>query len=241
MDTRKTFPPLPRVHALSSTTFESPPIENTSLTLPELFEWHLEHSPNHRLFVFLTSDGTIRTITWAQEVRAMYRGAGIIHSRLAVITSESSAEPPVVAIIAPSGTPRSASYDKIYHSHLALDAIPYYTTIVSIIRANCAAFLVSPRNSPLAVAHLINKVGASHILVSRDQAMQDLVSEALEILKTQYGSKELPTQSPMLTFEDLFPPSQTPTDCIPPPHVNRGPDARAIILHSSGKLRGAST
>ncbi|EPS94264.1 hypothetical protein FOMPIDRAFT_1055251 [Fomitopsis schrenkii] len=216
MDTRKTFPPLPRVHALSSTTFESPPIENTSLTLPELFEWHLEHSPNHRLFVFLTSDGTIRTITWAQEVRAMYRGAGIIHSRLAVITSESSAEPPVVAIIAPS------------------DAIPYYTTIVSIIRANCAAFLVSPRNSPLAVAHLINKVGASHILVSRDQAMQDLVSEALEILKTQYGSKELPTQSPMLTFEDLFPPSQTPTDCIPPPHVNRGPDARAIILHSSG-------
>lgn len=109
---------------------------------------------------------------------------------------------------------------------------------MSIIRANCAAFLVSPRNSPLAVAHLINKVGVSHILVSRDQAMQDLVNEALDILTTRYGSKQLPTQSPMLLFEDLFPPLRSADDYAPPPYVNSGPEARAIILHSSGKLHG---
>ncbi|EPS94433.1 hypothetical protein FOMPIDRAFT_1038850 [Fomitopsis schrenkii] len=214
MDTRKTFPPLPRVHALSSATFRTPPAENLSLTLPEIFDWHLEHSPNHRLFLFPLGDGTVKTITWAEEVRAMHRGAGIIHSRLG--TASVATEPPVVAIIAPS------------------DAIPYYTTIVSIIRANCAAFLVSPRNSPLAVAHLINKVGVSHILVSRDQAMQDLVNEALDILTTRYGSKQLPTQSPMLLFEDLFPPLRSADDYAPPPYVNSGPEARAIILHSSG-------
>lgn len=102
MDTRKTFPPLPRVHALSSATFRTPPAENLSLTLPEIFDWHLEHSPNHRLFLFPLGDGTVKTITWAEEVRAMHRGAGIIHSRLG--TASVATEPPVVAIIAPSGT-----------------------------------------------------------------------------------------------------------------------------------------
>ncbi|KAH9841045.1 uncharacterized protein C8Q71DRAFT_742955, partial [Rhodofomes roseus] len=62
---------------------------------------------------------------------------------------------------------------------------------MSIMRANHVAFPISPRNSPLAVARLINKAGVSHVLVGREQAMQDLVNEALAILTTRYRRSHL--------------------------------------------------
>ena len=40
----------------------------------------------------------------------------------------------------------------------------------------------------------------------------------------------------MLLFEDLFSPAESAPDYLPPPYVNRGPETRAIILHSSGKF-----
>ncbi|KAH9934352.1 uncharacterized protein B0H18DRAFT_556620 [Fomitopsis serialis] len=216
MEPRRFLPRAPQTQARSSTTFRPPPLDG-SLTLPEMFDWHLKHTPNHRLFVFAKGDGTLRTIYWPEAVRAVYTGVGIIQARLA--NTVAGDEAPIVAILAPS------------------DAIPYFTMMMSIMRANYVAFPISPRNSPLAVAHLINKAGVSHVLVGQEPAMQDLASEALGILTTRYGAQTLPILSSMPLFDELFP---SPEDggaeglVAPPAYAYKGPDALAMILHSSG-------
>ncbi|KZT66436.1 hypothetical protein DAEQUDRAFT_739999 [Daedalea quercina L-15889] len=189
MGIRQVFPPLPHTQALSSTTFRPPSLDRV-LALPEAFDWHLEHSPNHPLFAFAKSDGTLRTVNWSEAVPAMHRGARIIHDRFA--NTAAGVDAPVVAILAPS---------------------------VSIIRANYVAFPISPRNSPSAVAHLLKQVGVSHILVAREQAIQRLLSEALDILTTRHGVLDLPTKSPMLLFEDLFSPQAGTLQDVPLPPI----------------------
>ncbi|PBK97000.1 acetyl-CoA synthetase-like protein [Armillaria gallica] len=99
---------------------------------------------------------------------------------------QSATKPPVVAILSLS------------------DSITYFVTMMSLLRANYVFFPISPRNSPVAVAHLLHKVGVQHVLVGRDASMQDLANEALGILKSQYPSDTSPEQSPIPAFEDYF-------------------------------------
>lgn len=103
------------------------------------------------------------------------------------------------------------------------------------MRANFIAFPISPRNSPMAVAHLINKVGVTHVFVGREQALIDLNNNAFTILKRSYPSIPLPGQSSMPLFDDLFlPPSEhvlSPQDI---PYERTNPDSVIIIIHSSG-------
>lgn len=117
------------------------------------------------------------------------------------------------------------------------DTIPYFVTAVSVMRAHCVVFPISPRNSPTAVAHLIQKVGVKHILVGQEQAMRDLSSAALDILESQYPSTPKPNLTPMPLYEDLFlsptDPSVTLDDA---PYINRGSETLCLILHSSGTL-----
>ncbi|PCH43993.1 acetyl-CoA synthetase-like protein, partial [Wolfiporia cocos MD-104 SS10] len=103
------------------------------------------------------------------------------------------------------------------------------------MRANCIAFPISPRNSPIAVAHLISKTEVRHILVGRESAMEELTDAALEIIRDQYPSVEPPKTSPMPLFEELYL-SQTETAITAQdvPYIFKGPDAIAMILHSSG-------
>ncbi|KAL6306740.1 hypothetical protein BKA93DRAFT_894740 [Sparassis latifolia] len=178
-----TIPSPPQTQALSSRTFCPPPIDG-SMTLPEIFDWHLANTPDHRLFVFSKDDGGIRTIYWPEAVRAIHVGARVVRKRMN--WTPGMKENPVVAILAPS------------------DTIPYFTTVMSIMRANYVAFPISPRNSPEVVAYLISKVAVKHILVGREQSMLDLVKSALDILETQYPSATTPEMSPMLLFEELF-------------------------------------
>ncbi|THU90375.1 acetyl-CoA synthetase-like protein [Dendrothele bispora CBS 962.96] len=86
------------------------------------------------------------------------------------------------------------------------DSIPYSTTMLSVMRANFALFPISPRNSPQAVAHLIQKVGVKHMLVGFDQSMQELMERAVEFLKTEYGYRDdqIPATSMTPLFEDLY-------------------------------------
>lgn len=106
---------------------------------------------------------------------------------------------------------------------------------MSIMRANYAAFPISPRNSPAAVAHLINKVGAKHVLVGREQSMHDLADSTLEILRTQYFSCPAPELSPLPLFEELYlPPSEVSVTKDDVPYEYKGPDAVIEYLHSSG-------
>ena len=104
---------------------------------------------------------------------------------------------------------------------------------LGIVRAESAAFAVSPRNSAPGVAHLIEKTGSKHIIVTPD--IKPLADAAVSVLKEQ-GS-EIPVVQPMPAFEDLFP-DHDPEDFeyLPEPKL-KGLDDPTVILHSSGASR----
>lgn len=105
---------------------------------------------------------------------------------------------------------------------------------MGVMRANFVVFPLSIRNSPAAIAHLINQVGVKHILVSGEQPIRDLAQDSLDMLKLQYPSAVEPEVSPMLTFEELFRPSVEGSVANPLPYQFTGADSPSVILHSSG-------
>lgn len=202
------IPPPPKTQALSPTTkFNVPPLDG-SLSLPEIYDWHAEHNAYHGLFVYATEDGTKRTISFKEGAAAFTAAGNFIH-RLA-----DGRPGEVVAILSPS------------------ESISYFTLIVGIMRANCIAFPISPRNSATAVAHLLKKVSVKHLLVGREQAMTDLANKAFEILLQEQTSVQLPTLSPMPVFEDLYHKMDNRSEKLTT--FNRQSHEVAIYLHSSG-------
>lgn len=115
-----------------------------------------------------------------------------------------------------------------------LDTIPYFTLIMSCVRANYVVFPISPRNSPTAIAHLIDKVGVNHLLIGHEPAMLELANDALDILRSQYPLTAAPDVSYVPLFEDLFLPSSERSLVLDLPYEYKGPDATACIMHSSG-------
>jgi acyl-CoA synthetase (AMP-forming)/AMP-acid ligase II len=126
------------------------------------------------------------------------------------------------------------------HTDTKSDAIPYFILLMSCLRANYVVFPISPRNSPGAVAHLIDKVGVRHLLIGHEPAMQDLANAALGILGKQYPLRTAPDVSHVPLFEELFlPASEQHMDIAAAlPYEYKGPDATVVILHSSGSSRG---
>ncbi|KAG7092005.1 putative NRPS-like protein biosynthetic cluster [Marasmius oreades] len=108
---------------------------------------------------------------------------------------------------------------------------------MSVLRVNFVAFPISPRNSAAAVAHLLGTVGVDHVLVGREVAMQDLMTGALQQLKSLFPSQEPPTFSPVFIFEDLYVPCNEDAhtlqlDELPLTSVDL--DDTVYYLHSSG-------
>lgn len=68
------------------------------------------------------------------------------------------------------------------------------------MRLGLTPFPLSVRNSPVAVAHLINKAQLLQVFVSPDPAMQRLVAEARDILRRDGLDIEV---MDMIQFEDL--------------------------------------
>ncbi|KAF7352571.1 Acetyl-CoA synthetase-like protein [Mycena venus] len=153
-----------------------------------------------------------------KQFRPFRRGARILRKRFAWMPGMN--ELPVVGILAAS------------------DAIPYFVLFMSCLRANYVVFPISPRNSPSAVAHLLDKAAVDHLLIGHDPAMLALATDANQILKEKYSSTVVPDISYVPLFEDLFNPDSTkgstPEDL---PYEYRGPDSPAVICHSSGSTR----
>ena len=122
------------------------------------------------------------------------------------------------------------TFPRLHISTSTLDTITYATVKLGIVRAECAAFLVSPRNSAPGVAHLIEKTGSKYIIVTSD--LKPLADAAVSVLREQ-GS-EIPVIQLMPASKDLFP-DHDPGDFeyLPESKLN-GLDDPAIILHSSG-------
>lgn len=105
---------------------------------------------------------------------------------------------------------------------------------MSIMRANCIPFAISPRNSVAAVAHLLRKVEVNHILVGREQAMVDLANNALALLSDQ-KTMSLPPITTIPLFQDFFVTLSVPAVELQELPYDRKPSDGAIYLHSSGQ------
>lgn len=90
----------PRSQGLTSSTFIQPPFE-PSLSVPALYDWQYEHSPDHPLFVFQESTGRKRTITWGEAVPAIHRATRYIRD---AVKYSGEGKKPFIAILATTGT-----------------------------------------------------------------------------------------------------------------------------------------
>lgn len=100
--------PWPNTQAVSSTTFKPPPLEG-SLTVPEMYDWHYRHTPDHPVFVF-PENGSTRIIKWPEVVQAVHTGARLLRSATGLGVAEG--EPAIVAIFAASGESRRCGFDR---------------------------------------------------------------------------------------------------------------------------------
>ncbi|KAJ3846639.1 acetyl-CoA synthetase-like protein [Lentinula lateritia] len=198
--------PLPNTQALVSTTFKVPPLDRS---IPEIYDWHLEHTPDHTVFVYSEETGPPKEIKWPELVRAVHTAAALLQSRLQTQGDGTVTGTPVVAILAASGN----------HN--------YFTVMIGCLRANYAVHPISTRNSPEAVAHLLEKTNASHLLVGAEESIQGLARHATKLA----ASNITVSCSLMPSFEDIYGPLQESKELS---YHRPDPDAPAVILHSSG-------
>lgn len=117
------------------------------------------------------------------------------------------------------------------------ETISSFTLIVGIIRAGFVPFLISPRNSAPAIAHLLADTRANHVLVGHDQPIRDLASEAMNILQRDPKYSDLPALpevSSIPLFDDIYRPMEEPFKLLPP--MKPDPASPAVIVHSSGSF-----
>ncbi|PBK64722.1 acetyl-CoA synthetase-like protein [Armillaria solidipes] len=181
----------------SSSTFTRPPLDG-SLTYPEIFDYNAQHSPDHPVFQFFDQDH-IHKLTWSEVTKAIHAAGRIVLENVPRTDST-----PVVGVLANA------------------DGITFLTVVAGIIRAGYTAFPISTRNSPAAVAHLLESTGCKNLFVSADPAMQ-------EVARMQDGINTIPVP----TFEDLY----LKNDSEPLPHVRPDWEQLALIIHSSGSTR----
>ncbi|TFY80855.1 hypothetical protein EWM64_g3157 [Hericium alpestre] len=212
------MPSLPKSQVLNSVTFKAPPLEDESLTLPDIYDWHYENSPNHPLFRYEDSPGKLKSITWAEAVRAIHRASYLLASLSppALVEAAKEGRPSVIATLALS------------------DTITYFTTEVGILRAGFTVFPISPRNSPEAIAHLLKKTNARHLLVGGEPILQKLSAATLQLLAKDEEAKLDLTVSPMPVFEQVYPPNASELEFTRYPNIKYDLKTHALILHSSG-------
>ncbi|KAI0772397.1 acetyl-CoA synthetase-like protein [Trametes elegans] len=210
-------PKVQTVQAANSKTFTRVPIDST-LTLPELWEFHAKNSAEHPVFVYVDDNKEEHILRYPDVWRGIRKAGTIVaghYQRQAdyyakAQEGKSELEPPVIGILATA------------------DTVTFYTLKLGIMYAGQTVFPISTRNSALGVAHLISKTGVRQIFVSADPAMQRLAHDAVELLAKDGLELEL---LPMPTFEDMYGPGGDDA-LVPMGKVH--PDKTAIIIHSSG-------
>lgn len=101
------LPGVTPIHGQASRTFSPPPLDGL-LTIPELFDWHRDHSPDHPIFVYSTSAEDRTEITFKQGIDAAHRAGALLADRLVKLGLRPSAaehDGPIIAILAATGTP----------------------------------------------------------------------------------------------------------------------------------------
>ena len=95
------------------------------------------------------------------------------------------------------------------------------------MRTGHIAFHISTRNGPAAVADLLRRTKCTELLVSADEHMSGIVSEALQELEGVRVHR-------LLTYDDLFFAGQDHDVAVGIAATPRDMFGPAILLHSSG-------
>ena len=114
---------------------------------------------------------------------------------------------------------------------ILIDSVSYFSFTIGVLRTGWTLFLISPRNSSEAVAHLLKTTGATHLFVSVEPSVQALADNAVAHLTSSNVQK-----LDMPTFDHLFPIKGIDTSFVPEPLGEINMDDRALVLHSSGML-----
>ncbi|KAF7350260.1 NRPS-like enzyme [Mycena venus] len=194
-------------------TYKPAPVDGT-LSVLQIFEFQATTNPHHPLFRYdsVSARDGYENVTWAQAVKMFNTTAQILRRRLRNTTTIDCAHPPVVGILAATGS------------------ILYASLIFGAVRAGYTVFPLSTRNSDVAIAHLIAESGIKYLLISQDGHMQDIARKANALLNARNINIEI---LPIPTYEEISDTQRTDLDALPP--LQAIPDERVLVIaHSSG-------
>lgn len=84
--------------AVASPTFRPPPLHGT-LTLPEIYDFHLRENGSHPLFVYDGSDGDIHTIHWRRAVQAIHMAGRLVQTSIGAPDENTGSVVGILAVV----------------------------------------------------------------------------------------------------------------------------------------------
>jgi acyl-CoA synthetase (AMP-forming)/AMP-acid ligase II len=210
----------------------SPPPVDGSLTVPEIFDWHYEHNPDHISFVYPDGDGSPKQITMKEAVRAMHRAGRYYTQKFTDLGYPPDIHnAPVIAIYAATGVSMLLLVGRHCPVTFISDTVSYLCTWLGIARAGYTVFHISPRNSATALAHLLKNAGAVHVLTSSELALKQVVEVAVATLNAQNQDQDnFVSEMPEPAF--LFKDDEAGFQLLPKRTFD--PEALVFYIHSSG-------
>ncbi|KAJ7119155.1 hypothetical protein C8R44DRAFT_923158 [Mycena epipterygia] len=204
---------------VDSLTF-SPGSLDGSLTIPQLLDRHLEHSPNHPAYIYDDPKGEIVAVTFSQYIRTVHAAC-----RYILRDTHSLGGPgTIIGIFA------TTSWGCFLHVRLRCShSISYCLLVAAIQRNGMVPFCISPRSAPEGLANLLTQTKTAAVYISPDSQSKSVLSEALAI----GGAQVLVFDAP--TFEQLQGELDASSEPLPP-LPSAALDSTALILHTSGKL-----
>ncbi|KAJ7673944.1 hypothetical protein DFH06DRAFT_1467316, partial [Mycena polygramma] len=140
-------------------TFCPPPLDG-SLTIPQLLDYHLERSPNHKAYIYDDGRGGIGSVEFAEYIRAVHAAC-----RRLLRDTEPGAPYKVGAVVA---------------LFADTDTISYGMLVAAIMRAGLVPCCLSPRNAAEGVANLLRQTNSVAVYIS--PGLENVIADAFTIL-----------------------------------------------------------
>ena len=103
--------------------------------------------------------------------------------------------------------------------------------MIAVMSLGHAVFPMSTRNTPVVTAHLLEKVGVTHVFISKDLAMRELAEEANKLL----AEKGLRTAQITQMISVMDSRINTFSEALEAGINEIADNEVTVILHSSGK------
>ncbi|KAI0657838.1 acetyl-CoA synthetase-like protein [Cubamyces menziesii] len=201
----------PTPQGVNHPTFKAAPF-NHGLSIPRLYEYHAENSPNHPAFAYADpATNEVHDVTFADMWKSICTVSDIVLERYE--NSPTKAEDgsrPVIGVLAVS------------------DALSYINLEVAVMALGYIVLPLSPRNSSIVTAHLLEKTGVRQLYVSTDDAMQNLARASVELLAHKGIKVDV---VPMVTPDDWSKPAKGTGKAAMKDIADTDV---TIIMHSSG-------